>query len=110
MTQGSDYITAQVLSIGVLIGSFLSYIPQTLAVVATTLVIIHYIILIRESRSWTAWKERHKIFRAAGVARSVVQTEAALAVDTIHLEAAKAVEVVKEQATAVADNLRGDVP
>jgi hypothetical protein len=110
MTQGSDYITAQLLSIGVLVGSFLSYIPQTLAVTATFLVIIHYVILIRESRSWAAWLDRHKLSQAAEVAKGEIKTAAVAAKVEVRQEAAIAAEVVREQAAAITETLKSTLP
>lgn len=104
--QTSDYFTAQLLSIGVLLGTWLSYFPQILATVATCLVIIHYIILIRESRSWAAWLDRHRLKQVAEIAKVEIKGVAVAAKQDVQREAAIAAEIVKEKAAVVAEALQ----
>ncbi len=93
-------------SLGVIVGTFLSYIPHILAGLATFLVVVHYLVLLYESKTFTEALARHRLKNEAQRAIAAVHMETR----EVRAQAAQAAEVLQHQAQVIADALKEHTP
>ena len=102
----SSYLLAQLASLGIIIGTVFSYLPQMLAGAASVLVVAHYLVLLYESKTFSEMLARHRLKGEAQKAVAVVHASAVEASASLHTQAAEAATIVLEHAAAAAQQIK----